>query len=295
MKAVAEVIGVLNIWYPDVRTFSQDEKTILRLLADQAASAIISMQFLQAEREQRILADSLRKANLMVTDNLELKSVLESILIQVLSLVSARDAQIFLYDGTSLDFGAVIYKEGIQPDPVFPLDENCIFYQTAKSGERTLIPDIQNENNLPDSWKTGALASLPLIFHRKVIGIMNVSFIKPGELDERLLQVLDLLSNQAAIAINNARTFEAEKKQRKLAQALQHTGRAIQSSLDLEVVLDQILDQIATAIDYDSANLILIEDGVARIVRQHGFQEQVSDEASPTIGSFDVSRFSTLK
>jgi diguanylate cyclase (GGDEF)-like protein len=295
LKAAAEVIGVLNIWYPDIRTFSPDEKTILRLLADQAASAIISMQFLQAEREQRILADSLRKANLMVTDNLELKSVLESILVQVLNLVSARDAQIFLYDGKNLDFGAVIYKEGIQPDPVFPLDEKSIFYQTARRGERILISDIQNEENLPGSWKTGALASLPLIFHRKVIGIMNVSFIKPGELDESLLQVLDLLSNQAAIAINNARTFEAEKKQRKLAQALQHTGRAIQSSLDLEIVLDQILDQIATAIDYDSANLILIEEGVARSVRQHGFQDLHSDGRELTIDSYGDPRFNTFQ
>lgn len=295
LKAVAEVIGVLNIWYPDVRTFNQDEKTILRLLADQAASAIISMQFLQAEREQRILADSLRKANLMVTDKLELKSVLESILNQVLNLVSARDAQIFLYDGKTLNFGAVIYNEGVQPDPVFPLDDSSIFYQTARRGERILIPNIQNEKNLPDSWKTGALASLPLIFHHKVIGIMNVSFLKPGELDESLLQVLDLLSNQAAIAINNARTYEAEKKQRMLAQALQHTGRSIQSSLDLEVVLDQILDQIATAIDYDSANLILIEDGVAVTVRQHGFQKQKSADVSPSINKFDVSRFATLE
>lgn len=295
LKAVGDVIGVLNIWYPEVRTFSQDEKTILRLLADQAAMAIISMQFLQAEREQRILADSLRKANLMVSDNLELKSVLESILTQVLHLVSARDAQIFLYDGKKLDFGAAIYMEGIQPDPVFPFDETSIFYQTARRGERILIPNLQEEKNLPESWKTGALASLPLIFHHQVIGIMNVSFIKPGELDDGLLQVLDLLSNQAAIAINNARTYEAEKKQRKLAQALQHTGRAIQSSLDIEVVLDQILDQIATAIEYDSANLILIEEGVARTVRQHGFEDLASDETNPTINKFDFSRFSTFE
>ncbi len=295
LKAVAEVIGVLNIWYPEVRSFSQEEKTILRLLADQAASAIISMQFLQAEREQRILADSLRKANLMVSDNLELRSVLESILTQVLNLISARDAQIYLYDGKTLDFGAAAYNHGVQPDPVFPLDDHSIFYRAARHGERIIIPDIQNEKNLPDSWKTGALASLPLIFHRKVIGVMNVSFFEPGELDQNLLQVLDLLSNQAAIAINNARTYEAEKKQRKLAQALQQTGRAIQSSLDLDVVLDQILNQISTAIEYDSANLILIEEGVARTVRQHGFQEQDDDETNPSVNRFDISRFSTFE
>jgi len=227
---------------------------------------------------------------------LDLKQVLESILQQVLRLVSARDSHIFLYDGKTLEFGAVMYAENVQPDPVHPPDKDSIFYKTARKGERILVPNIQSEKSLQGYWKTGSLISLPLIFHRTVIGIMNITFIEPGELDEQLLQVLDLLSNQAAIAINNARTFEAEREQRRLAQALQHTGRAIQSSLDLEVVLDQILSQISTVIPYHSANLILIENGKAIVVRQQGYDE---DEDNPSIqqsiASFDVTRFITLE
>jgi len=294
LKAASEVIGVLNIWYDTIRTFSEEERTILRLLADQATSAIINMQYIQAERERRILADSLRKANLQLSDNLELTDVLESILKQVLLLVSAIEAQIFLYDGKTLKFGAVIYAEEVQEDPVHPPNPDSIFYQTAQTGKRILIPDIQAEEHLQNTWKTGSLVSLPLIFHRKVIGIMNVSFIKPGQLDEELLQVLDLLSNQASIAINNAHTFEAEREQRRLAQALQHTGRAIQSSLDLEIVLDQILIQIASVIPYHTANLILVENGEMRVVRQQGFQKGSDQDIDQTNNIFDISRFTTL-
>jgi diguanylate cyclase (GGDEF)-like protein len=294
LKAASEVIGVLNIWYDTIRTFTQEERTILRLLADQATTAIINMQFIKAEREQRILADSLRKANLQLSDNLELTDVLESILKQVLLLVAAREAQVFLYNGRTLEFGAVIYAEEVQEDPVHPPGLDSIFYQTAQSGKRILVPDIQAEEHLQNTWKTGSLVSLPLIFHRKVIGIMNVSFNQPGDLDEGLLQVLDLLSSQASIAINNARTFEAEREQRRLAQALQHTGRSIQSSLDLEVVLDQILTQIATVIPYHAANLILVEDGEMRVVRQQGFQVEADKETVPSNNFFDVSRFKTL-
>ncbi len=296
LKASTSVIGVLNIWYPYPKTFEDEDITILRLLADQAASAIINIQFIEAERERRILADSLRKANIQLSDNLDLKQVLDSILAQVLSLVSARDSHIFLYDGKTLEFGAVKYADQVQRDPVHPLNKNSIYYKTASRGERILIPDIQAEKSLQGNWKTGSLVSLPLIFHRTVIGVMNITFFEPGELDDQLLQVLDLLSNQAAIAINNARTFEAEREQRRLAQALQHTGRAIQSSLDLEVVLDQILSQIITVIPYHSANLILIENGNAIVVRQQGYGQVYQDPADKqTVAPFDVTRFITLE
>ncbi|MGB2954643.1 MAG: diguanylate cyclase [Anaerolineales bacterium] len=294
--AATEVIGVLNIWFSTVREFPQEEKTILRLLADQAATAIINIQFLQTEREQRILADSLRKANLLLSDNLELKHVLESILDQVLMLVSARDSHILLYDGTTLEFGAVAYAENVQPDPVHLPGKDSIFYKSARNGARIMVPDIQAELTLKDTWKTGSLISLPLIFHNKVIGVMNVTFFEPGNLDDQLLQVLDLLSNQAAIAINNARTFEAEREQRKLAQALQHTGRVIQSSLDLEVVLDHILTQIASVIPYHSANLMLVEKGYARIVRHQGYQEITEENPEGFFSKpFKIADFSTLK
>ena len=296
LKAASEVIGVLNIWFSTVRDFSEEEKTILRLLADQATSAVMNNQFLQAEREQRILADSLRKANLQLSDNLELKQVLESILEQTLMLVYARDSHILLYDGNALEFGAVMYAEDVQRDPVHLPELNSIFYKTARTGKRILVPDIQSEKTLQSTWKTGSLISLPLIFHRKIIGVMNVSFFEPGELDDQLLQVLDLLSNQAAIAINNARTYEAEREQRRLAQALQHTGRVIQSSLDLEVVMDQILSQIATVIPYHAANLMLVEKGYTRVVRQQGFKE-IEDDISGELyyTPFKITRFSTLQ
>jgi diguanylate cyclase (GGDEF)-like protein len=214
----------------------------------------------------------------------------------VLSLVSARDTNIFLYDGENLNFGAVMYGEDVQQDPVPDPERDSIFYQAVEKGKRILIPDIQSGENIQDTWKTGALICLPLIFHRKIIGVMNVSFFEPGELDEDLLQVLDLLSNQAAIAINNARTFEAEREQRKLAQALQYTGRAIQSSLDLEVVLDQILTQIGLVIKYHSANLMLVENGYARVVRQHGYQEVTGEEPDELFHApFKITRFSTLQ
>ena len=294
LKAASEIIGVLNIWYETARESPEEERTILRLFADQLAAGIINFQYLEQEREQRHLADSLRKANLQLSDNLELRGVLESLLDQVLTLVTARDANIFLYDGELLEFGAVKYAENSPQQPIHPPTDDGVIYKAARNAERILVEDVQAKNDLKKTWMSGSLVSLPLIFHKSVIGVMNVSFIDPGLLDDNMLQLLDLLSNQAAIAINNARTFEAEREQRRLAQALQNTGRVIQSSLDLEVVLDQILTQIETVIPYHAANLILVENGEMRVVRQQGFKGEEGEDLGPYADVSDLSRFTTL-
>lgn len=97
---------MLNVWYREARDFNQEEIQLLRMLANQAASAMINIEFYRAEKEQRLLEESLRKASMKLASNLELNQVLESILEQVLNLVSAQNAVIFTARGNELKFSA---------------------------------------------------------------------------------------------------------------------------------------------------------------------------------------------
>ncbi len=64
---------------------------------------------------------------------------------------------------------------------------------------------------------------------------------------------------------------EAEHEQRILAEALRDTAAALNSSLDLEHVLDAILVNVSHVRAYDYANVMLLdEQGAAHIVRQAG-------------------------
>ena len=62
----------------------------------------------------------------------------------------------------------------------------------------------------------------------------------------------------------------AEREARELAEALRITSAALNSSLDVERVLDQIMENVQRVMRCDTANLMLIEDGVARTVRRMG-------------------------
>ncbi len=293
-----EAIGVLNIWFHNSRDFDSSAIKLLRIMADLAATAIVSSQFLSIEREQRYLAESLRKAALQLTTNLELTPLLENLLEQVLQLVSAHDTHIFLSEKDQLVFGAAKYADSDQVSPSRTPGVENLVNQVAQTGERILIPDVETSDRIqePGTSSTGSMIGLPLIFHGQFLGVMIAAFSKSGAYNEQILNILDVLSNHAAIAINNARTYESERDQRLLAEALQNTGKAIQSSLDLDTVLDQILYHIESVIPYDSANLMLVENGNARLVRRKGQvdsdQDIINLRQDETI---DIEGFSTLE
>ncbi len=65
---------------------------------------------------------------------------------------------------------------------------------------------------------------------------------------------------------------QAEREQRALAEALRETAAALSSTLDLDKLFDRILENVERVLPYDAANVMLIEDGVARIVRARGYE-----------------------
>lgn len=69
----------------------------------------------------------------------------------------------------------------------------------------------------------------------------------------------------------------AEVMQRNFAEALSHTAAVLTSTLDLNVVLDRILQQAAQVVPHDASNIMLIKDGVARMVRWRGYENRTTD------------------
>lgn len=70
---------------------------------------------------------------------------------------------------------------------------------------------------------------------------------------------------------------QAEHEQRLLAEALRDTAAALNSILDLDAVLDAILENLGRVVVCDSSSLMLIENGITRIVRSYGFHQEARD------------------
>ncbi len=219
--------------------------------------------------EQTIDASLSTSPALLSTQTLE--DVFKSLLKTALKLAPADYAHIFLYEGSEekeLVFGAAYGPEGEMEKPYASPRKEGLTYTVAKTGTPIVVPDIRKHElfkNAPSTWK-GSIISLPLKIGNRVVGVMNISRTKPNSFSEKELRIWKLFSNHAAVSIENARLIEAEREKNKQLNALRSALVAINSSLNLSEVFDNILNQIKKVIYYDSASIVLIHEDRVHVI-----------------------------
>lgn len=89
---------------------------------------------------------------------------------------------------------------------------------------------------------------------------------------EELTHINETLKQEIA---ERRRAEESERDQRMLAEALTETGSVLNSTLELDKVLDRLLGSIAAVVPHEAANIMLMEGDSAHIVRHWGYQNEL--------------------
>jgi PAS domain S-box-containing protein len=116
-------------------------------------------------------------------------------------------------------------------------------------------------------YELRALLVLPVLLQSRPIGAFTLYYRQPRVFQEDEIQLGVTLVQTLAIAIQNARLYQAEHRQRQLAEALAQAAIALKDSLDMEKVLEEILNQVMAVIPCRSVSLMLVEGDSARLVR----------------------------
>jgi len=111
--------------------------------------------------------------------------------------------------------------------------------------------------------------SIPLLARGKLVGGIFASTRE--ELSEGDIDTMMTFANQAAIAIENARLFEAEARRRREAETLRQTALALTSALDRNRVIERILGQLHEVVPYDSASVQLLQGDRLVLIGGQGF------------------------
>ncbi len=242
------VLGLLRLDSDVTGHFSAEDAQKLIPLASAAAIAIGNARLFAEARQRVDELETLRHTGLQITSLLELPVVLDTISESALSLVGGSDCHIYLYDAgsDSFTFGAALWSNGRREPAVKAPRPEGFTATVAHEGQVIVINDAVHHPlfTTPEArpWKVQAIAGFPLKRGGTVVGVFTVAFLEPHRFSEDELRVLDLLADQAVIAIENARLVQGLE-----AEVVARTAEIVAEQEKSEAILRSVGDAIMMA------------------------------------------------
>ena len=271
-----KVLGVINAESIQIDFFTKDDERLLSTIASTLATALEKLRLLDQEKKRREEAEILREATTALTSSLEIFTLLDAILENLHKIVPYDSASIAMLRNDAMYLVAGRgFPEGYDVIGKH-LDNSEKWLQINTSQHALIIPDVQLEPNF-EQWEGSdyirGWMGVPLLIHGKLIGFLNLDSKKPNRFTEKDAILAQIFASSAAVAIENARLFEAEQRRHREAETLRQATLAITTSLELESVLETILIVMKQVVPYDSASVILLEGNVLRITAAQGFSK----------------------
>lgn len=234
------VLGVLEICaHAFLRQFSVEDRWLAELFANQVAMAMSNARLIEQSRRRLAELSALRDVSLQMTSTLDLDRVLDAICANVMSLTAAEDTHIYLYDSEHDAFAksVALWRSGLRTPTTSHAQHGPLIDRVRNSGRPMVIDNIPQHElyATSEALKSGikSIAGFPLKRAGEVLGVFTVSYLVLHRFGEDELRVLNLLANQASIAIDNALSYQ--KLQAALAER-ERTQQALIRSESLAAV-----------------------------------------------------------
>jgi GAF domain-containing protein/anti-sigma regulatory factor (Ser/Thr protein kinase) len=250
MMRSGKAIGGISIRRADVRPFTDRQIALLKTFADQAVIAIENTRLFEAEQARtRELSESLDRQtatsdvlSVISRSPTDLQSVFDAIAAKALDLCGAMTSAVCTFDGQLIHLAAADRFSADLP----VIRENWPRPPSGATGRAILskasayIPDVFEDSEYPLRTIASVIGyrsilSVPMLHDERPIGAITISAAQPRAFSPKQIGLLQIFADQAVIAIENTRLFEAE-------QASKHE---LQESLEYQTAMSDVLGVIS--------------------------------------------------
>jgi GAF domain-containing protein len=267
-----QVVGVMGLRnYDREYAYTEGDVQLLQTIAAQAAAAIRNAQLYHQSVRQRSELDALHRISLAASASLELNDVLHLICREVVSVMPFHKVAIFLVDDES---STMRMLESIGLSEQFRAQASGVDIRSAqraeviRTGQPTIVEDIETDPRFEEFRPAAnaenfrAVLDVPLRIGERVIGSLAAYYEAPRSFHPSEIELMQTLGGQVAVAVENARLFEATRARTRELETLYDASTAIISSLSLKNVLRAVGLSIVQALHTRSCvMLIALGDG----------------------------------
>ncbi|MGB8630592.1 MAG: GAF domain-containing protein [Xanthobacteraceae bacterium] len=288
-------IGVMSLTRLEARPFADKQIELVATFADQAAIAIENARLLDELRERTAdLAESLQQqtATSKVLDVIsrsafDLGAVFESVAENSVRLCGSERANVFRFDGEVLRVAAAYNSppklmDWLERNPIRP-GRHSVAARAALERRTVQVVDVladpEHTYGAKDVEPFRTVLAVPILKGDELLGVILVYHTVVRPFTDKQIALIETFADQAAIAIENARLFEAEQQRsRELAESLQQQTATAdvlkvisRSTFYLQTVLDTLVESAAKLCAANYAFIFRRESGKYHLAASYGF------------------------
>jgi GAF domain-containing protein len=264
-----ERIGKLAIQGIQHTDWTEEDLIILQSVADEVAGTLEQMRLME-ELERR--ATQLQTASEVARDatgQLDETTLLRGAVELIRERFDLYHVSVFLLDDTGerafiREASGEAEIELRKSEELIEVGSNSIIGQATRHGESYIAHDVRVDPYFqahPLLPETKAEFVVPLKIGAQVIGALDVQGTEAYIFTDDDIAVFEILADQLAVAIQNARLFEEAQQQAEREKAVTEIGGRIRASSDIDTILQTTVLQLQDVLGASRARISLVPFG----------------------------------
>ena len=250
-------------------------------------------------------ADRLRRLQAL-TDaalaHLELDTLLPTLLLRTREILEVDTCAVLLLDEDTDELvarAAVGIEEEVERGVRIPVGRGFAG-RVAADRQAVILDDVDHADVLNPILREKGIKSMlgvPLLAGGRLLGVLHVGVLAPRAFTAVDVELLQFAGDRAAIAIEHARAFEAERTARRRVEHVQAITDAALAHLALDDLFGVLLPRIREILEADTCAVLLVDEATNELVARAavGIEEEVERGVRIPVGGGFAGRVAATK
>lgn len=226
-------IGVINLQHRKPYEYAKGVIELLSMIARQLGGVIEHARLFSETRIKAAQFDSLVKVSQSITSEKYLDEILNLIVVVTAEMLNSKICSIMLLDADGTEFSiraTQSLSDEYKRKPNLRVGSSLIG-EAVRTGKPLVVENVQTEKRyfyreLARKEGLTSMLAVPMIVKDKAVGVINVYTKEPHVFTRIEQNVLQMVANQAAVAVANTKLMEEALKAREALETRKLVERA---------------------------------------------------------------------
>ncbi|MCA9400060.1 MAG: GAF domain-containing protein [Candidatus Omnitrophica bacterium] len=211
-----KAIGVVNVQHKRPHEYSSNTINLIELVAKQISGVITNARLYEETKQKALQFDSLVKVSQSITSKDYLEEILNLIVVVTAEMLNSKICSIMLLDQKKGDELVTVATQSLSEEyknkPNLKVN-GSVSGKVILTKKSLSIEDVQKEEHyqfrdIAIKENLTSMLLVPMVVKNKAIGVISIYTKKPHIFTDEEIDVLQMVANQAAVAVENTKLVD---------------------------------------------------------------------------------------